>query len=481
MNLTLIHPCIGRIPGKEYIRSWQMEPLQPAYLAALTPTDVSIAFWDDRMEPIPYDLPTDLVAISVETYTAKRSYQIASEYRRRGVPVVMGGFHATLVPDEVAEYAEAVVVGEAESTFPELINDFRNGSMRKIYRTDGRADITSIAPDRSIFRSKRYLKLGLVEASRGCRFRCSFCAVTSYFNGTQTHRPIERIVDDIAALKGTRKLFFFVDDNSVSDPKWAKTFYRALIPLKIRWVGQASITVTYDEDLLALMRDSGCQGILIGFESLNPKNLVGMNKKFNIARFSYDHALGLLKKYRLRLYATFMFGYDGDDLGSFQRTIDFCIKHKIYMVAFNHLTPFPGTPLYDELEQKGLLLYDKWWLDDRYRYGEVPFHSSLDRKLVQDQCVRARKQFYRFGSIVRRMFDRTNAGNWFMLHTYWFINLLLRKEAAQRENYPLGDLGFTGPLLKASPQADMHPSPSVSPTAARRRSAAPVVAQHSTG
>lgn len=447
MKLTLIHPCVGRIPGKNYIRSWQMEPLAPAYLAALTPPDVEIAFWDDRMEKIPYDEPTDLVAISVETYTAKRAYQIASEYRRRGVPVVMGGFHATLLPDEVAEYAETVVVGEAEQIFPNLIADFRNGSMQPLYRAEGRADLADIMPDRTIYRGKRYLKLGLVEAGRGCAFDCHFCAVTSYFGGTQTHRPIPQIVREIEALKSSKSLFFFVDDNTVSDPGWAKELYRALLPLRIRWVSQASITATYDEELLRLMRDSGCQGVLIGFESLNPDNLIDMNKRFNLARGGFEPALARLKQYGLRLYATFIFGYEGDTLESFRETVDFCIRHRIYMAAFNHLTPFPGTPLYRQLEEEGRLRFKKWWLDDRYRYGEAPFHANISHEIIQRECLKARKRFYAIPSIARRMFDRTNAGSFYMLHIYWFINLLLRKEARQRENYPLGDIGFEGPLL----------------------------------
>ena len=151
MKLTIIHPCIGRRPGQKYIRTWQMESLPAATLAGLTPADVSVKFYDDRMELIPYDEPTDLVAISVETYTAKRAYQIASEYRRRKVPVVMGGFHASLMPDEVSQYAEAVVVGEAEGIWPQVIDDARHGRLQKIYRQISRPTLAELKPDRSIF------------------------------------------------------------------------------------------------------------------------------------------------------------------------------------------------------------------------------------------------------------------------------------------------------------------------------------------
>src|ERR1041385_8808081 len=164
MKLTLIHPCVGRKAGAKYIRTWQMQALAPATLAGLTPRDVEVKFYDDRMEVVPYDEPTDLVAISVETYTAVRAYQIASEYRRRGVPVVMGGFHPTLVPDEVREHAESIVIGEAEHLWPKVIEDFRAGRLLSEYRQVMRPSLSGLRPDRSIFAGKRYLPVGLVEA-----------------------------------------------------------------------------------------------------------------------------------------------------------------------------------------------------------------------------------------------------------------------------------------------------------------------------
>src|SRR5918992_3126928 len=199
MRLTLVHPCIGRRRGQPYIRTWQMEPLAPATLAGLIPkgSGIEVRFYDDRTESIPFDEPTDLVALSVETYTARRSYQIASEYRRRGVPVVMGGFHPTLVPDEASEYAETIVIGEAERLWPRVVEDFRNGRLRRVYQQVGRPSLSGIRPDRSIFTGKRYLPVGLVEAGRGCHFRCEFCAIQSYFSNTQTRRPIDEIIDEV--------------------------------------------------------------------------------------------------------------------------------------------------------------------------------------------------------------------------------------------------------------------------------------------
>lgn len=449
MRLTIIHPCIGRKKGHKYIRGWQMEPLAPAVLASLTPSDVEVKFYDDRMEPIPYEEPTDLVAISVETYTARRAYQIASTYRRRGVPVVMGGFHATLIPEEVSQYAEAIVIGEAENLWQQVIKDFRAGGMRRTYESAGRPSLQHVRPDRSIFKGKRYLPIGLVEAGRGCHLKCEFCAIQSFFGSTQTRRSIEDIVNEVGQIQ--KPLIFFVDDNFTSNMDEAKELMRSLIPLKIKWVSQASIHSAHDEEFLRLARESGCQGLLIGFETLNPKNLKRMGKTFNMMNGGYENALANLRKYGIRLYATFMLGYDEDDENTFEETVRFAKRSKFFMVSFNHVTPFPGTPLYERLKMEKRLLYDSWWLDPDYSYGMVPFTPKrMPSKMVQEGCVKARKSFYSLSSILRRSLNiRVNTRGPFMVYGYFLINALMRKEVTLRENYPLGDEAFDGPLVKA--------------------------------
>jgi radical SAM superfamily enzyme YgiQ (UPF0313 family) len=450
MKLTIIHPCVGRRLGEQYIRSWQMEPLAPAVLAGLAPADVAVHFYDDRMEVIPYDEPTDLVAISVETYTARRAYQIASAYRRRGVPVVMGGFHATLMPEEVSQYAESIVVGEAEGLWPQVIQDFQHGTLRRVYRRSSRPPLNGLKPDRSIFAGKRYLPIGLVEAGRGCHFRCEFCAIQSYFGSTQTRRPTEEILAELRGLTD-KKLIFFVDDNITSHMRQAKEFFRALVPLKIRWVSQASINAAHDEEFLRLLRASGCQGLLLGFESLNPENLKRMRKGFNTMKGGYEVALANLRRYGIRLYITFILGYDDDDGDTFKETLAFALEHKFYMVAFNHLTPFPGTPLYERLQREGRLLYDRWWLHPDYRYGMVPFEpKGMSAGFVQQRCIETRQGFYSIPSILRRSLDfQVNSNSFFMWSNFFVINGLMRKEVLQRKDLPLGDEAHTGPLIPA--------------------------------
>jgi radical SAM superfamily enzyme YgiQ (UPF0313 family) len=473
MRLTLIHPCVGRRAGEPYIRSWQMEPLAPAVLAGLTPPGVQVRFYDDRLEAVPFDEPADLVALSVETYTARRAYQIASEYRRRGVPVVLGGFHPTLVPEEASEYAEAIVVGEAEGVWPEVLADAAGGRLRRVYRAPARPSLRGLRPDRSIFAGKRYLPIGLVEAGRGCHFRCEFCAVQAYFGSTQTRRPEEEILDEIRRVRGMgRKLIFFVDDNITSNMAQAKAFFRALIPLRIRWVSQASINAAHDEEFLRLLKASGCQGLLIGFESLNPDNLARMGKSFNTARGGYEVALANLRRHGIRLYVTFILGYDEDDGDTSRETLAFALRHRFYMVAFNHLTPFPGTPLYERLEREGRLLFDRWWLHPRYRYGMVPFAPrGATAEEVRARCVEARSAFYSWPSMLRRSLDfRVNSNSFFMWSNFFVINTLMRKEVLQRQDFPLGDEAYTAPLLKAAHGAPFDPA-AVSGAAGPPRSA----------
>jgi len=452
MRMTIIHPCIGRRANdSSYIRTWQMESLPAATIAGLTPKDVEVRFYDDRMQRIPFDEPTDLVAISVETYTAKRAYQIATEYRRRKTPVVMGGFHATLMPGEVAKYAEAVVVGEAESLWEHVMDDARSGRLQKMYKAEGRPSLANIKPDRSIFRGKRYLPIGLVEAGRGCHFKCEFCAVQTIFNATQTRRPIDAILSEVEAVKNQRKLFFFVDDNITSNLGQAKEFFRALIPAKIRWVSQASINAAHDEEFLDLLVRSGCVGVLIGFESLDSGNLKDMNKSFNTMHGGFAKALENLRKHRVRLYGTFIFGYDRDNRDSFSQTVQFAEENSLYIAAFNHLTPFPGTPLYARLESAGRLLYDAWWLDDAYRYNHIPFTpASMSPTELQRCCLEARRQFYSWRSIFHRGLDRVNRSDGLMWRNFYLINAMHRSDVSMRDGFPLGEQSWTGPLLPAN-------------------------------
>jgi radical SAM superfamily enzyme YgiQ (UPF0313 family) len=212
-----------------------------------------------------------------------------------------------------------------------------------------------------------------------------------------------------------------------------------------------SINAAHDEEFLSLLARSGCMGTLIGFESLDKENLRSMKKNFNTMRGGYEKALENLRRYNLRVYATFIFGYENDTVESFQKTVDFAIEQRFYITAFNHLTPFPGTPLYKRLKQDGRLRFDAWWLDDAYRYNDVPFFPQrLMPEEVTRLCVEARRKFYSWSSILKRGFERSNRSDAFMFRNFFPINAMHRADVSNRNGYPLGDENWKGVLLEAS-------------------------------
>ena len=438
MKLTLIYPSVGRKENKPYVRAWQMQPLSMAVLAGLTPADVEVQFYDDRMESIPFDEQTDLVAISVETFTALRAYKIARAFRARGVPVVLGGYHVTLLPDEAQQEADSVVIGDAETVWEQLITDARYARLQTVYRTHSRHSLRGVRPRREIFGERQYQNITLVESARGCNFNCDFCSITAFHSASQSHRPAVEVAEEMERTGSKR--FFIVDDNIVSQPAKARELCRELIPLGIRWVGQASIHIARDEELLELMVASGCLGVLIGMESLDPKNLRDMGKEWNLASGGYAESLASFRKHGLAVYGTFVFGYDNDDPHVVQQSIDFAREQKLFLAAFNHLVPFPGTPLYRRLEQEGRLLHPRWWLDPNCRVGDVVFRPKrLDPLELKGLCLDARRQFYSWRSIAGRLCDRSaNAANLLMTGVYLGLNIGAHFDIDLRQGLQLG-------------------------------------------
>lgn len=449
MRLTLIYPSVGRKPNRPYVRAWQMQPLSMAVLAGLTPVDVDITFMDDRVESIDYDHATDLVAISVETFTALRSYRIARAFRDRGIPVVMGGYHVTLLPEEAAKEADAIIIGDAEPVWQKVLDDANHHRLQPVY--DGRRSrsLVGIKPRRSLFEGKKYQNITLVEFARGCNFKCDFCSITAFHSATQNHRPPAEVAAEMSATGSGR--FFIVDDNIVSQPHQARGLCHALKPLNIRWVGQASIHIAQDDELLELLVESGCQGLLIGMESLDPANLRDMGKSWNLAAGSYAESLARFRKHGLAIYGTFVFGYDHDDAKTVQRSIDFAKEQKLFLAAFNHLVPFPGTPLFQRLQKENRLLTPKWWLDPDGRVGDVVFQP---KKMSPDElkalCLDARQQFFSWSSIVGRLLDRrANARNPLMIGVYLGLNIGTHFDIDLRQGLQLG----AGTTVAESPYA----------------------------
>jgi len=436
MRVTFVMPAVGRKNNQTYVNSWKMEPLALAVLAGLTPMDIEVDFFDDRLEAIPYEHPTDLVAMNVETYTAQRAYQISQQFRRRGVPVILGGYHPTLFPGEAGMEANSILIGEGEDVWAQILKDSQERRLRKVYKSQVRPILNGVKPRRDIFKGKKYLPIALIESARGCKFNCNFCSVTSFFEHTYRPRPIKEIVKEIQDMKVKR--IFFVDDNITCDFKRAKELFKALIPLKIQWFSQGSINMAEDVEMLSLMKQSGCLGVLIGFESLNHENLMLMGKQWN-TKESYEEAIRKFRDSGIVIYATFVFGYDRDDLDSIKRTLAFAIQQKFFLAAFNHLVPFPGTPLYEEMKQGGRLLSERWWLDPNYKFGDVAFKPKLmTPQELSDGCRKAREEFYSYLSIGKRLDLKSNCSGLGMTLNYLIYNLFSKKESMRRQGLPLG-------------------------------------------
>ena len=441
MKITLIKPKIGHREDGPYIDEGRMEPLPLGVLAGLAPPDVEVVMIDDRFETIPYDDPTDLVAITVETFTAKRAYEISAEYRKRDVLVIMGGMHPTLLPEEVRSHADSIYLGDAEFLWRQVIEDVRNGKMQPIYRAEVGPPQPGTLTRRDIFKGKKYLPITLLQFSRGCRFECTFCATSAFFNKSHYYRRIEEVVAEIESQ--SRKILFFVDDNLLSN-QWAdKTLFRELIPLQIRWVSQASIDMTEDLELMDLMAQSGCLGNVVGFESIEEANLTSMKKSSNLIAFNhYKHQLDVIRDYGLQTWAAFTLGHEYDTRETAMRTLDFAMQNKFAFAAFNILLPYPNTPLYRQLEREQRLLYDgKWWLHPDYRFNYAAFKPRLiSADELTEACFVARSRFNSIGSIIRRALDvKTNMSSLYRLGIYLNYNPLFRREVFKKHGMRFGE------------------------------------------
>lgn len=441
MKITFIKPNIGRREHSLYVDQGRMEPLMLAVLAGLTPDDVDVTLYDDRMEAIPFDEATDLVAITVETYTARRAYEISDEYRARGVPVILGGMHVTLLPGEATQYADSIFIGDAESLWSTVVEDARHGKLQPKYvAPPGIAQFGGTLPRRDLFEGKGYLPMSLMQFTRGCRFACSFCAVSKYFGRKHYIRRIDEVIREIS--EQDRAFIFFIDDNIATDRSALTDLCRELIPLRIHWISQASLDVTKDQNLMAAMADSGCIGHVMGFESITPASLRDARKAPNIVGFSnYENEVRILREYGMQTWAAFTLGYDHDTCDSILATMEFALKSKFTFAAFNILMPYPNTPLYTKLQKEGRLLFDdKWWLHPEYRFNQAAF---LPRNMTPDEltdvCHVSRKKFNSVLSLMYRFSDlKTNLKTLWRAASYWRYATLFRKELYKKHKMRFG-------------------------------------------
>jgi len=375
-------------------------------LISLTPSEHQIRVFDENIEEIDYDWDADLVGISVRTMFAKRAYNISETYRKRGVKTVLGGIHPSMCTEEALQYCDSVVVGEAEHVWHTLLQDAQAGKLKRIYNAGKLADLTcSPIPIRFMLSTERYLS-DIVQTTKGCPFNCEFCSVHAFDGQRIRNKTIEQVIQEIKDIKrrGARykkkNAVFFADDNIIANKKFARELFVALRPYNINWMCQASIDISKDDELLRLMRDSGCGGILIGFESTSKNNLARMHKEIN-QRYNYVEVVRKIQSYGILVHASFIVGYGFDSQSTFDELIDFIKECNLLMPVINILAPFPGTRLFKRLEEEGRILHKDW---SKYDTQHVVFSpSSMSAAELFEGYKRIIKDVYSFDSIFKRL------------------------------------------------------------------------------
>ena len=402
MKLLLILPDakMHKLKIGRYVCSFREAPLTLTTLAALTPGDVHVRFVDGSIEPIPLDYPADLVGISVLTGTSLRAYEISRHFRSRGIPVVMGGVHVTIMKEEARQHADTIVLGMAERIWPVIIADFKNGKMKDVYFDEGWPpdDILGGVPSPRIdlLRRHRYAVPDTVQATRGCKHKCDFCSVSSVWP-RYYKRPVPDVIRDIERLPGKR--IAFNDVSLVDDLDYAKELFKAMIPLKRKWGGLATTLVGRDNELLDLMQKSGCVYLLLGLESSNQRILRDIHKGFN-KDDDYDELMRNLHERGISVQGCFVFGFDEDDRTVFKDTVQRVLDLQIDIPRYSIYTPYPGTALFKRMKSENRILSDNW---DNYDTMHVVFQpAKMSPEELYAGFKWAYRETFRFSNILKR-------------------------------------------------------------------------------
>ncbi len=382
------------------IKSYWFARLSLTTIAALTPPEIEVAITDENVEEIDFNEDVDLVGLTAMTMHAVRAYEIADRFRERNIPVVMGGLHASSLPEEAKQHVDAVVIGEAEGVWKGLLEDFQGGRLQPFYRSSGFCTLQSQPhPRLDLLKKEHYWTVNCVQATRGCPFSCDFCSVAQFFGDTYRYRPVDEVIEEVKQLP-SGGYFTFVDDNIMGRPAYAKELFQKLAPLKRIWTSQGSLTMAKDTELLKMAAASGCYALFVGIESLIQDNLAAMNKSINnVSR--YEDAIKKIRDHGIMIVGSFIFGFDHDDDAVFERTVRFCEKNKIDVPIFFILTPVPGTRLYKRMDEDGRILHKDW---SRYNGSNVVFKPKLiSEETLFNGYSWAFREIYSYTSIAKRI------------------------------------------------------------------------------
>jgi radical SAM superfamily enzyme YgiQ (UPF0313 family) len=389
---------------------WSQKKQRHAYapatlttLAALVPPDLGaeVRIIDEAVDSVPDDFwNADIVGISAMTPDAKRAYGLCGRARRAGATVVIGGYHATFMPQEAALHADAVVAGFAEEAWPRLLNDFTKGSIGKLYRGPWRGCFEGAGafPRRDLLRRKAYRIPATIEATRGCSHCCAFCTIPPMHENGFVCRSVSRVVEEIKAMG--EKRVALLDSNPFDDPVYGAALLAGLESCNIEWFAAATFATAANRQFAKTAAASGCRGLLVGFESLNRASLAGDNKS-HIDSGRYKDACRMLHDEGIAILGCFVFGFDGDDASVFERTVNLVDDCSIDIVLYSAYTPFPGTAAAARLAQQGRITDTDWDLYDGRHVVFAPLHMSADT--LQEGIFGAWKQTYGISSIVKRV------------------------------------------------------------------------------
>lgn len=401
MKLLLVSPGWpkGRLWGE---LGFKFPSLSLAAIAAATPAHWEVVLCDENMEQLDFAADANLVAITAMTPQAPRAYQIADAFRARGVTVVMGGFHASNLPEEALNHVAAVVVGEGDLVWPRLIADLEQGTLHRIYRPSAMLDMAELpVARREIFDRKGYLLTNTIQTTRGCPFDCEFCSVTAFYGRKYRERPVEQVLAELETLRKDNSFAFFVDDNLVANRRYALALFAGMRGMGFKWLSHAPIDFAQDPELLKAAGEAGCVGMFVGFESLNQETLAAMGKVTNRAAAYLEQARAF-RDFGIGILGSFVLGCDGDTPAVFEQILCFCEEARIEAAIFPILTPYPGTQVRKRLEEEGRITSNDW---RDYDMGHVNFiPRGMTAAELQAGHNWLNSSFYSFASIYRRIF-----------------------------------------------------------------------------
>ncbi len=382
--------------------SFKFPSLSLVTLAACTPPEIEVSITDENVEQIDFDDPVDLVGITVMTPLAVRAYEIADRFREKDVRVVLGGFHPTWMTEEALLHSDAVVVGEAEQCWGQLLKDMQQGRLQRIYRSTEPFDMArSATPRRELFDGKKYLFTNTIQITRGCPYACEFCSVSSFFGRHYRMKPVDAVIGEIAEMVKEKIFVFFVDDNIIFNKTYAETLFRELAQLRVKWLSHASIEFAKNPRLLNLAAESGCIGMFVGVESLNEDNLSIMGKQTN-RQTAFMESFKMFHNHGIGVLASFVLGYDYDRKDCFDELLEFCHRAKVDSAIFPILTPYPGTAIRKRLIEEKRLISSDWRL---YDMEHVTFSPKLMSPAeLQEGFERVNSKFFTPGSMLKRLF-----------------------------------------------------------------------------